>query len=162
MRLRQAMDVKDPEPTSALLDETRVVSPDKSCCAPDGTRAMRGEGSFSAQGESLSDERKNGLEAGGDENYYALNSHLCGGGVVLEQEGKAGRARGLGGNTCGQGGNARGMGRNVCGRSEGQGGERAMRMRIRQRRERMRRMLDGCGNTFKDVFDRIDAMLDGS
>ena len=171
MRLRQAMSVKDPEPTSALLDETRVVSPDKSCRAPGGTRAMRGEGSCSAQGEALSDGRRKELEVGGDENYYALNSHLGGSGRDMEQAGKDGNARGLCGNAREMDGNARGLGgnvretgRNVCGRSESQGGERMVRTWQRReswmRRERMRRMLDGCGNTFKDIFDRIDAMLD--
>ena len=117
--------------------------------------------------------------------YYALNSHLGGSGRDMEQAGKDGNACGVCGDACGMCGDARGLcgnaremdgnarglggnvretGRNVCGRSESQGGERMVRTRQRReswmRRERMRRMLDGCGNTFKDVFDRIDAMLD--
>ena len=188
MRLRQAMGVKDPEPTSALLDETRgalldekrIAPSDKSCFAPDGTRAMRVGGSSAAQGEAVRDGREKGLEAGGDENYYALNSHLGGSGRDMEQAGKDGNACGLGGNArgmdgdacgmdgnaSGQDGNVRGTGSNVCGRSEWPSCERMVRTRQRrerwQRRERMRRMLDGCGNTFKDVFDRIDAALGDS
>ncbi len=42
--------------------------------------------------------------------------------------------------------------------ARGQGGERTGWMRLR--RARMRRLLDCCENTFKDVFDRIDTMLD--
>ena len=35
-----------------------------------------------------------------------------------------------------------------------------MRRRMRRRKERLRSLLDGCGNTFKDVLARIDAELD--
>jgi hypothetical protein len=156
MRLRQAMGVKDPEPTSALLDETRVAPPDKLCYAPDGTRAARGGGPFDVQGDDMHSGKGEGRKAGDDKNYNALNSHLGGGERDMEHEG-------IGGNACGQGGNVWGTGRNVYGRSEWQGGNRMGRTRQRreswQRMERMQRILDGCGNTFKDVFDRIDAAL---
>ena len=50
--------------------------------------------------------------------------------------------------------NGENVGRN--GERMGRNGENVGRIR----RERMRMMLDGCGNVFKEVFDRIDAMLD--
>ncbi len=133
MRLRQAMDMKDPEPTSALLEEMRTAPQDEVC-------VIQGKDTSSAQGEAVCATRKKKLEVVDDENYYALNSHLGGG--------------------CGEVKHV-GMGENLRGRSEGQGGEGTRRMwiRLRRRRERMRRMLDRCENTFKDVFDRIDAVL---
>ncbi|MBR4652840.1 MAG: hypothetical protein IKO72_05720, partial [Kiritimatiellae bacterium] len=93
MRLRQAAGLKDPEPTSTLLD-----------------------------GETMAEEkmhgRKEDADAVGNKIYYAQKSYTL---------------------------TYRKMAR----------GEMA-------RRRLMRQLLDECRNTFKDVFDRVDAALGGS
>ena len=145
MRLRQAMDVKDPEPTSALLEETRIAPQDESFRASDGTRTMQEEGSPATQEEGVCPDWRKGRRVEDYENYYALNSYLYGNGGEVKHVGMGGQANG---------------------RSEGQDGERTERIqlrteriRLRLQREGMRRMLERCENTFKDVFDRIDAVL---
>jgi hypothetical protein len=97
MRLRQAMGVKDPEPTSALLEGTT-----------DDTSA--------------------------DKNYSAQKSH----------HGRGERRIGVGDRLGGVG---------VISMEN-------MRRRMRRRKERLRSLLDGCGNTFKDVLARLDSELD--
>ncbi|MBR4651848.1 MAG: hypothetical protein IKO72_00675, partial [Kiritimatiellae bacterium] len=42
----------------------------------------------------------------------------------------------------------------------GDWGMENMRRRMRRRKERLRSLLDGCANTFKDVLARIDVELD--
>jgi len=151
MRLRQAMDMKDPEPTSALLEEMRIAPQDETrTMQGKNTSSMQGKNTSSMQREAVYAGRKKKLEVVDDKNYYASDSHLCGGGDV--------KHAGMDGNAREMVGNARGMVGNTRGRSEGQGGERTGWMRLR--RARMRRLLDRCENTFKDVFDRIDTMLD--
>ena len=90
MRVRQLAGIKDPMPTSSLLDGPA-----------DGT-----------------EKQERNLEVG-VKNYYAQNSHHA-------QE------------------------RDVQERKRGA---------LEQNRERLRRMLAECRNTFKDVFDRIDSEL---
>jgi len=114
MRLRQAMDVRDPEPTSALLEEgSSAVTDDRRDVArrDDGTQT----GPSKRAGKDA---------AGGNENYYASNSQSCGGGrTAIEVVWKH------------------------------------LRQMRGQRRERVRRLLAGCDNTFKDVFEKVDAEL---
>ena len=141
MRFRQAMDVKDPEPTSALLEETpfgqgmgRETSGEKTMGERTGGKKAgkdKVDGKKTGNktiGKGNVDDKKGGgrkierRKGGGDENYYAQDSHYS----------RRGRA----------------------GETDDIFGKRIMRMR-----ERARKLLGGCGNTFKDVFNRIDAVL---
>ena len=114
MRLRQAMGVKDPEPTSALFEEdTSAVTDNRHATARRGSETLV---------EPTGHARK--YEVRGDTNYYALNSYNRG--------------------------------------SDGDGndnvvGWRHLRQQMKwQRRERVRRLLAECENTFKDVFEKVD------
>ena len=165
MRLRQAMDVKDPEPTSALFggSDGNVSTPGANGTAP-GAVDENGIGVAAAGSAETQMQVSGGKggEEGGDKNYSAENSHHCRGG---NGNGKGNRRRNRG-DMCGDAGDRRGD------RSDGHGnvgarrgdvgdwGMENMRRRMKRRKERLRSLLDGCGNTFKDVLARIDAELD--
>ena len=120
MRLRQAMGVKDPEPTSALL-------------------------------AGVAD------ETSGNKNYSAEKSHHA---VTAEVNGNGG------GDYCGVG---NGSCDNCC-KNYGGGGDAPrhrrglereyVQERCSRREDQLRQLLDGCGNTLKNVFTLIDAELE--
>lgn len=155
VRLRQAMDMKDPEPTSALLEETCQAVSDETCYAPPGetscalgetratmekdTSSVQGYDVFAAQVEDMRSGQREERKARGDKNYYASNSHNGKRRAMKRHVGRGVRLCGIDEDarkTWGSGLNS------MC-----------------QRKERLRRLLDRCENTFKDVFDRIDAAL---
>ena len=135
MRLRQAMGVKDPEPTSALFGGSGGND-----VAPGGAGAngiapgANDIGAAAAESAETQAQGGKGGKEGSDKIYSAVNSH--------HGRGENGTAK-----------------RNSHG-DVGDGGMENMRRRMRRRKERLRSLLDGCGNTFKDVFARIDAELD--
>ena len=148
MRLRQAMGVKDPEPTSALLDDalptqgegrSRVVRKDgdtMDCGAMDcgrdgGTRNddLRKGGMYGRQAGQGKE-----LETGNDKNYSAQKSYY-------EEEGN--------GNCLQEDGNGSGLHGKLYGKQR----------QARSRREQLHALLDGCANTFKELFGRIDSNL---
>ena len=145
MRLRQAMGVKDPEPTSALLEETCHAPPDEThsalpyeACAVRGRHpsSVPGKDALAAQAGAESVACGKERRSMGDENYYASNSHVVGDG--------GGRMRLRPGST---------------GRVPFEGGRVPLEV-VWRRKENMRRLLDSCENTFKDVFGKVDAALD--
>ena len=132
MRLRQAMDVRDPEPTSALLEDSPAAGADNRYDA-----ARRDGGTQTGPSGRA---RKVGV--GGNKNYYALNSHSDGGdgdgnsigngryGIgVGNRRGKINRGDGSGDDRSDEGGNDVTVG---C---------KHVRQMRRQRRERLRRLL---------------------
>jgi hypothetical protein len=136
MRLRQAMGIKDPEPTSALFGGSGGDGAAPGGVDSNGTMSGANGIGFTAAGsaETQSLGGKVGKE-GGNENYSAVNSH--------HSRGENGAAK-----------------RNRHG-DVGDGGMENMRRRMKRRKERLGSLLDGCANTFKDVLARIDAELDG-
>ena len=178
MRLRQAMGVKDPEPTSALFGGS----------GGNGTAPGANNIGSAAAGhaETQLPSGKGGKEGGG-ENYSALKSHHVGVGEGNDD----GDGNNCGGNDGGGGccdgshgnenhggrdngnrdnGNRDDGGRDNGGRDDGNrdDGRRCrgrlgleyMRRRCSRRKEQLRKLLGGCGNTFKAVLARIDAELD--
>ncbi|MBR4653244.1 MAG: hypothetical protein IKO72_07770, partial [Kiritimatiellae bacterium] len=158
MRLRQAMGVKDPEPTSALFGEAGSNG------AAPGVADMDGVGATAAESAETQKQMAGGKggEEVGNENYSALKSHLTGGGEE-SGDGDGNDCGGIHGNENdgrrGDGGGDYG-GRDDGHRRRGRLGLAHMRRRCNRRKERLRQLLDGCGNTFKDVLARIDAELD--
>ena len=175
MRLRQAMGVKDPEPTSALFGGadgggTTPGGVDVNGTAPGGVDA-NGIGFAAAESaETQAQGDKAGKEVG-DENYSAMKSHHAdidegrGDGDGNHCDRTDGGGSNWGGNYRG-----RGFGGNYGDREDGHGddgrkrrrhwGLEYMQNRRCRRKEQLRQMLDGCRNTFKDVLARIDAELD--
>ena len=145
MRLRQAMDVTDPVPTSSLLKGLHDGLGDempKNTVTRDGSTVKVDEG-----------------KAGAPENYknyYAYDSHYISHGSGSSRIGKTLQ----GGNTVRNGDSLRKGITLRTGDSLRTGGT----LRdggVNWRYEQVARLLKGCSNTFKDVFDRIDAALDG-
>ena len=161
MRFRQAMGVKDPEPTSALFGEAgsngAVPGGSGGNGAVPGAADMDGIGptpAGSAETQTQMAGGKGGEEVG-DENYSALKSH----------PGRSGNGVGKGNRHEDRGDRCRDVGyrrRNVGDRygDVGDWGMENMRRRMRRRKERLRSLFDGCANTFKDVLARIDVELD--
>jgi hypothetical protein len=156
MRFRQAMGVKDPEPTSALFGGSGGDG------AAPGAAGANGIGFSALESAKTQAQGGEGEEEMGDENYSAENSH----------HGRSGNGNGKGnrhGDRCDR---LRDTGNRRGDRSDGRGkrgdmrgdvgdsGMENMRRRMRRRKERLRSLFDGCGNTFKDVLARIDAELD--
>lgn len=159
MRLRQAMGVKDPEPTSALFGEagSNGAAPGGSGGngAVPGAADMDGVGATAAESAETQMPGETGSRKAGDENYSALKSH----------HGRSGNGTGKGNRHEDRGDRCRDVGyrrRNVGDRygDVGDWGMENMRRRMRRRKERLRSLLDGCANTFKDVLARIDVELD--
>ena len=160
MRLRQAMGVKDPEPTSALLegtaDETSAdenYSAQKSHLGRGGNVA--GEGNRSEERDNRRGERDNrrGERGNGSEerdNRREERDNRRGerGNGLIDMGGKHRDVGDRGGERGGRSGNVVDM------------GMENMRRRMKRRKERLRSLLDGCANTFKDVLARIDVELE--
>ena len=151
MRLRQAMGVKDPEPTSGLLEG---VAGETSADENYSTKNYSAQKSHMGRGENYAD-KGNRYEERGD-----------GRGERRSGRGERENERGERGNWSGNRGYERG---DVGDRGEEWGGRRGnvgnvglenMRRRMKRRKERLRSLFDGCGNTFKGVLARIDAELD--
>ena len=157
MRLRQAVRLKDPVPTSSLLEADSAVQERNATAVQKGVMLAGQDGKQgdapSRRGETHAEHAVRGRD-GVDKNYYAQNSYYCGEACSLPT-GKDRRGDTGGG---GQGSMRRDVRRplGMCARPDAQMRQRTRR---RQRRERMRRLLDGCRNTFKDVFCRVDAAL---
>ena len=157
MRLRQAVGLKDPVPTSSLLEADSVVqegnaTADQKGVMLAGRDRKQGEAP-SCCGETHADpfvRRGDGV----DKNYYAQDSYFDGEARSVPS-GKDGRGDAVGTRHESRRRNVR-RPPGMCVRPEAQ-----MRQgtRGRQRRVRMRMLLDGCRNTFKDVFCRVDAVL---
>ena len=150
MRFRQAMGVKDPEPTSALFGGS----------GGDGV-APGANGIATGSAETQTPGGKGGEERG-DENYSAEDSHHGRGrNGVGKGDRRGDRGDGRGKRSDKRGDRSDGRGNRDDRRGDvGDGGMENMRRRMRRRKKRLRSLLDGCGNTFKDVLARIDSELD--
>ena len=120
MRVRQLVGLKDPQPTSVLVDERseNSVGEDEKVF---GTGAKRRENETEQQGGT-------GKSEGPAETkkYFALNSHF-----TRKQNRLGWKLDGMG----------------------------SKRERLKQQRGQINRVLAECRNTFKDVFNKIDAEL---
>jgi len=181
MRLRQAMGVKDPEPTSALLEGTAgETSADENYSAQkshlgrggnvagegnrrgerDNRRGEWGNGSGNRGDErgnvggrreergNRRGERGNGREERDNRREERGNGREERGNGLIDMGGKHRDVGDRGGERGGRSGNVVDMGREN------------MRRRMKRRKERLKSLLDGCANTFKDVLARIDIELD--
>ncbi len=180
MRLRQAMGVKDPEPTSALLADLDEAQYGETPSKGGRRNDPRGGGETQAEPPHVAwrkgtvagernetsgcgrDEEAGGRngESVGDENYYAHKSH----------HGRGGCYRGYAGGGEGKTDGVCGMGLERMRKRKKPAPQRAetvrkpsssyCRTRLESRRREMaRRLLAGCENTFKGVFGRVDAAL---
>ena len=181
MRLRQAVGLKDPVPTSSLLEADSAVQEGNATADQKGVmlagRDKKQGDAPPCRGETHADHAVWGRN-GVDKNYYAQDSYSDGE-ACSGPTGKDGRGDAGGGGHGSRRQDVRirqdvrrppGMcvrpkvqirqdvrrPPGMCVRPEAQMRQESRR---RQRKERMRRLLDGCRNTFKDVFCRIDAAL---
>ena len=136
MRVRQLTGLDDPQPTSVLLG-TGDTGAGHGAAQDAATAARRGSDGSAAEGGGDGKLREaDGRGEAGIKNYYASDSHHEGrGGGDADEKGRKRRRNG------------------PC-------GEERERRDQEWKRERLRLILAGCRNTFKDVFERIDAELE--